>query len=133
SGTPSFCSHACSLNRPGTSKTQGELYLNTELSQVGLQLLRVLKMNGLQTKLAGTFQVQGAVVNEDTFFRDALGDFERDFENRGLRLARMDVTGAEKHQKIASQFESFDAVFVEFEGLIVDGADEVFLCVRNRI
>src|SRR5215813_5641917 len=112
---------------------QGELYLNPELSQVGLQLLRVLKMNGLQTKLAGAFKVQGPVVDEDAFFRRTLCNFERDLENRGFRLARMDVTGAEKHEKVAAEFECFDAVFVEFERLVVDGADEIFLCVGNRI
>src|SRR5262249_1814124 len=112
---------------------QGELYLNPELSQVGLQLLRVLKMNGLQTKLAGAFKVQRPVVDENAFFRRTLCNFKRDFENRGFRLGCMDVTGAEKYQKIAPQFESFDAVFVEFERLVVDGTDEILFRVCDRV
>src|SRR5215472_8246317 len=48
----------------------------------------------------------------------------------------MQVAGAEKDQEVSSQVKSFDTVLVEFERLVVDCADKVFLggCyfIQNR-
>src|SRR5262249_18251658 len=48
----------------------------------------------------------------------------------------MQVRGTEKEPEVSSQVEGFDAVLVEFERLVVDCADEVFLrasyFIQNR-
>jgi hypothetical protein len=48
---------------------------------VGLQILpqlrRVLKMNRAHPELPGALQIQRPVIYEQTFFRAALGHFER--------------------------------------------------------
>ena len=90
-------------------------------------------MNRSETELAWAFEIQRAVVNEDAFLGDAPGDFERDFENRRFGLARVNIAGAEKHEKVAVEFKGFDAVFVQFERLVVDGADKIFFGIRNRV
>jgi hypothetical protein len=69
-------------------------------------------MNHVHAEAAGVFQVQGAVVNEDTFFRGPLGHFQSDTEDGFFGLAGVQVTGAEKSSEVFSQVKCLDAVIV---------------------
>jgi len=129
SGTHRFGSHGLSLietRTTGAVQPARKLYLNPEVAQVALQLLWVLKVNGVEAELSRTLQVQRAIVYKDAFFDVSLRNFEGDAKNCGFWFARMDVAGAEEHGEIATKLERFDAVLIEFEWLVVDGADEVF-------
>jgi hypothetical protein len=99
--------------------------------QVNAQLRGVLKVNSVHAKTPGVFEVQWAVVDEKAVFGLALGDFESDAKNIFFGLAAAEVAGAEENLKVAAKRKSFDAVFVEFEWLIVDGADEIFSGARQ--
>ena len=94
-------------------------------------MLWVLIVNGIHAQATRALEVQRAVVNEDAFFWLTLSDFESDAENVFFRLAGADVARAEKDEKFFAQMESFDAVFVEFERLVVDSTDEIFLSLRQ--
>ncbi len=93
----------------------------------------VLMMNGVHAEAAGTFQVQGAVVDEKASLRRALRDFEGDAENGLLGLARTNITRAKKNLKITAKIESFDAVLVKLQRLIIDSADKIFSGARDLI
>src|SRR5215472_8784010 len=45
----------------------------------------------------------------------------------------MDVAGAEKHEEISTQVEGFDAVLIQFERLVVDGAYEILFRARKFV
>jgi hypothetical protein len=112
--------------RPAQAKNvTPKLYLNPVLSKLGTQIFRVLMMDGVHSQAARAFEVQGAIINEETLLRRALGDFEGDAKDGFLGLAGTDVAGAEEDEEIAAKIECFDAELVQFEGLVVDGADEV--------
>src|SRR5215475_2665742 len=102
-----------------------ELYLNLQLAQVGAQLVRGLVVNDRHTQTAWGFEVESSVVNEQACLRTSLRDRESDAKDLFLGLARMDVTGAEEDLKTAAKMEGFDAVLIQLERLVVDGADEV--------
>src|SRR6516164_8551221 len=102
-----------------------ELYLNLQLAQVGAQLVRGLVVNDRHTQSAWGLEIERPVVNEQAFLRTSLGDREGDAKDPFLGLARMDVAGAEEDLKTAAQMEGFDAVLIQLERLVVDGADEV--------
>src|SRR5215472_13412342 len=70
-GFPSKAARLSRLNRVAL------LYLNAVFSKLDAQLLRALVVNGVHAKLSRTFQVQRAIVDEETLFRRALRDFER--------------------------------------------------------
>lgn len=114
-------------------RQQGKLYLNPEAPQVALQLLWVLKVNGVETKLSGTLQIQRAVIYKDAALGLSLRNFESDAEDGRLGLARMDVAGAEEDLEIATKMKGFNAVFVQFERFVVDGADKVFAGVCDCV
>src|SRR5437879_10704174 len=128
-GTHSLRMHAISLAKRrnnGAVQPSRKLYRNPEVAQVALQLLGVLKVNGVEAELPRTVQVQGAIVYKDAFLSVSLRNFQRDAKKCRFWFARMDVAGAEEHGEIAAELERFDAVLIEFERLVVDGADEVF-------
>src|SRR5260370_12371809 len=110
-----------------------KLYLNPIISKLRTQLLRVLIVDGIHPQAPRTIQVQRPVVNEKTLLRGALGDFQRDAKDRLLGLAGAHVTGAEENQKVSSKIEGLNAVFVELQRLIIDGADKVFPVARNLV
>jgi hypothetical protein len=97
----------------GLQHQQGKLYLNPKVPQVALQLLRVLKVNRMETKLSGTLQIQRAVVYKDAALGLSLRNFERDAENSRLRFARVNVAGTEEDLEIAAQLKCLDTIFVE--------------------
>ena len=90
-------------------------------------------MNGVEAELSRTLQVQGAIIYKDAFLGVSLRNFQRDAKNGGFRLAGMDVTGAEEDQKVFAQVKGFDSILIEFERLVVDGADEIFSRCRDGI
>ena len=90
-------------------------------------------MNDGKTEAAWAFKIERAVVNEDAVFWGALSDGQGDAEDAFFRLARVDVTGAEENLEALAEVEGFDAVLIEFERFVVDGADEIFAGVRAGI
>src|SRR5262249_43291081 len=102
-----------------------ELYLNLQLAQVGAQLVRGLVVNDRHTQTAWGLEIKRPVVNEQAFLRTSLRDREGDAKDPFLGLARMDVAGAEEDLETAAKMEGFDAVLIQLERLVVDGADEV--------
>src|ERR1700721_130705 len=103
-----------------------KLYLNAMLAKLGTQLVRILMVNDVEPQTAGTFQIQRSVVNENALLRSALRNFQSDAENCVFGLARTNVARAEEDGKIAEKMKRFDAVLVELEGFVIDGADEIF-------
>src|SRR6266699_3477661 len=65
--------------------------------------------------------------------RRTLRDLQRHAKNGFFGLARMHVARAEKNQEVSSKIEGLDAVLIELQGLIVDGADKVFLGLRHPV
>src|SRR5216110_142339 len=112
---------------------RSKLYLNPKFSKLGTQLLRILMVNGAHPETARAFQVERAVVDEKAFFGRALRHFQSDAIDGFLRLAGANVTGAEENNEVSPKIEGFDAVLVEFERLVVDGADKVFSRARDFI
>ena len=105
---------------------QEKLYLNPEVSQVALQLLWVLKVNGMKPQLSRTLQIQWTVIYKDAPLGGTLRNFQRHAKNSRLGLARMHITRTKEHQKIAPQLECLDPVFVQLERLVVDRPNEIF-------
>jgi hypothetical protein len=101
------------------------LYLNVEFLQIGAQLLRVLVMDHVHAQPPGTFEVQGAVVDEQALLGGPLGDFESDAKNRLFWFSRANVARTEKHQEIAAQVKCLDPVLIQFERFVVYGADQI--------
>src|SRR6266404_30147 len=112
---------------------RSKLYLNPKFSKLRTQLLRVLMENGVHPEAARAFQVERPVIDEKTFFWRALSDFQSDAIDRLFWLTGANVTGAEENKEVSSEIEGFNAVLVELERLVIDGADKVFPGVRDFI
>ncbi|HSU88207.1 MAG TPA: hypothetical protein VLL56_05200, partial [Terriglobia bacterium] len=104
---------------------RSKLHLNPKFSKLGTQLFRVLMVNGVHPKAPRAFKVERPVVNENAFLRRTLGNFQSDAKDRLLRLARANVTRAEENEEISSKVEGLNAVLVELQWLIVDGAHKI--------
>src|SRR5208283_2146555 len=100
------------------------LYLNPERLQFCKQLGRTLMMNYVHAKAPGIFKIDRTVVDEHTLFGRALSDRQSDAKNGLVGLAGVHITGAEKDLEVVTKREGFDAVLVEFIGLIVNGGDK---------
>src|SRR5258708_3930808 len=116
-----------------TKPLPAKLYLNPKRSQVGTQLIRSLIVNNGEAEAARGFKIERAVVDKYAIFRGALSDGQSDAEDAFFRLARMDVAGTEEDLETFAQVKGFDAELVEFERLVVDSADEKFLCLYHGI
>lgn len=90
-------------------------------------------VNRVHAEAPRALQVQRAVINEKALLRRALGDFQRDAKDGLLRLAGPNVTGTEENQKIPPKVKGFNAVLIELQRLIIDGADKVFPGAGNQI
>jgi len=112
---------------------RSKLYLNAKFSKLATQLLRVLMLNGVHPEAPRAFQVERTVIDEETFFGRALGDFQSDAIDRFLRLPGAKVTGTKKNEEVSPQIEGLNAELVEFERLVVDGADEILSGARDLI
>ena len=108
-----------------------KLYLNAMLSKLGTQLVRILMVNDVEPQTTGTFQIERPVVNEDALLRRALCDLESNPKDGFFGLARTNVARAEEDGEIAAEMKRFDAILVELEGLVIDGADEVFAAAHR--
>src|SRR5262249_50466037 len=109
------------------------LYLNAIVLQFRTELRGILVVDDVHAELSGIFEVQRAIIDKEAFHRGALGNFKSDAEDGLFGLAGVQVTRAEENLEVASQMEFGDAEFVEFEWLIVDGADEIFVLTCNAI
>jgi len=89
--------------------------------------------NGIHAEAPRAFQVQRAVVDEKTLLRRALRNFQRDAKDHLLGLPGPNVTGTEENQKVSSKVEGLNAVLVELERLVIDGAYKVFPGARDLI
>jgi hypothetical protein len=96
----------------GTVQPARKLYLNPKVAQVALQLLWVLKVNGVKSELSRTLQVQWAIIYKDALGGVSLRNFEGDAKNCGFGLAGMNVAGTEEYQEISAQVKGFYAVLV---------------------
>src|ERR1700719_1108445 len=103
------------------------------LSKLRTQLLRILMVNRVHSLAPRAFEVERPVIDKKTLLRLALCDFERHAKNHFLGLPGSKVTRAEENEKIFAQVEGFNAVLVELQGLVIDGADEVFPRTRYLI
>src|SRR6266403_171661 len=112
---------------------RSKLYLNPKFSKLRTQLLRVLKPNGVHPKATRAFQVERPVIDEKTFFCRALRYFQSDAIDGLLGLTGANVTGAEENEEISAKIEGLNAVLVEFERLVIDGADKVFSGARDFV
>jgi len=83
-------------------------------------------VNHVHAEFAGAFEVQRAVIDEHTLVRGPLGNPQSDAEDELFGLARMHITGTEEDLEVPAKLEGLDAIFIELQGLVVDGADEVF-------
>src|SRR5947199_3449093 len=110
---------------------RSKLYLNAKFSKLGTQLLRVLMLNGVHPEAPRAFQVERTVIDEETFFGRALGDFQSDAIDRFLGLPGANVTGTKKNEEVSPQIEGLNAELVEFERLVVDSADEILSGARD--
>src|ERR1700687_6378199 len=90
-------------------------------------------VNGVHPQAPRGFQIERAVINEKTLLRRALRDFQRHAKDRLLRLAGSNVAGTEENEKVPSKIESLNAVLVELQRLVIDGADKVFPGARDLI
>jgi hypothetical protein len=88
-------------------------------------------MNYAHAQAAGIFQIHGAVINEDAFFRRFLGYFQGHTKNGFFRFSRMDVAGTEKDLKVATKTELGDAVVVQFQRFVVNSCDKVLAGARG--
>jgi hypothetical protein len=113
------------LERQRAGHAPQKLYLNLKISQVGSQLVWRLVVNNGKAEAAGAFEIERAVVDENTFLGPPLGDSKSDAEDAFFRFARVNVAGAEENLKAFAEIESFDAVLIQFEWFIVDGTDEI--------
>ncbi len=57
----------------------------------------------------------------------------RDAKDHLLGLPGPNITGTEENQKVSSKVEGLNAVLVELERLVIDGADKVFPGARHLI
>src|SRR5580704_161707 len=103
-----------------------KLYLNTMLSKLGTQLVRILMVNDVEPQTSGTFQIQRPVVDEDALLRRTLCDLKSNPKDGFFGLARTNVARAEEDGEIAAEMKCFDAVLVEFQRFVIDRADKVF-------
>src|SRR5260370_7910670 len=91
---------------------------------VGLQILaqlrRTLKMNRTHPELPRTLQIQCPVINEQTFFRAALGYFKRQTVDSLVGFPFTHEAGAEETFKLPPQIEFFDSPALKLHPLIVD-------------
>jgi hypothetical protein len=108
-----------------------KLYLNTMLSKLGTQLVRILVVNHVEPQTSGTLQIERPVVDEDALLRRALCDLESNPKDGFFGLARTNVARAEEDGEIAAEMKRCDTVLVELEVLVIDGADEVFAAARG--
>src|SRR5262245_33491567 len=99
--SPAIASPSCFLGLPSSEAVYlsrpnrvALLYLNPVLAKLRAQLLRALVVNRVHAELSGTFQIQRAVIDEETLFRRPLRNFQRDAKNRFLGFARTHVTRA---------------------------------------
>src|SRR5712664_3024009 len=90
-------------------------------------------VNGIHRQSPRGFQIERAVINEKTLLRGALCDFQRHAKDHLFRLAGSNVAGTEENEKVPSKVESFNAVLVELQRLVIDGADKVFPGARDLI
>src|SRR5438093_4169544 len=112
---------------------RSKLYLNPKFSKFRTQLVCVLMLNGVHPEAARACQVERPVIDEKTFFGRALRHFQGNAIDGFLRLTGANVTRAEKNKEIASKIEGFNAVLVEFERLVVYGADEIISRARDFV
>ena len=89
-------------------------------------------MNRVHAKAARAFQVERPVIYEKTALGRTLCDFQRDAKNRLFGLAGANVTGAEEDKEVPAQVEGFDAVVVELQRLVIDGAEK-YLAERETL
>jgi len=101
-----------------------KLYLNPIFSKLRTQLFCILMMNRVHPQAPRAFQVQGPIIDKKTLFRLALCDLQGHTKNHLFGLPGSKVTGAEENEKIFAKMESFNAVLVELQRFIIDGADE---------
>src|SRR3977135_2889813 len=106
---------------------QEKLYLNPEVSQVALQLLWVLKVNGMKPQLSRTLQIQWTVIYKDAPLGRTLRNFDGHAKNVRLWITRINVAGTKKDQKITPEIKRFDPVFVQLKRLVIDCPDKVLL------
>ena len=135
-GTICLPGHPCLLRGCvpfGQIARRSKLYLNPIFSKLQPQLFRALVEDRVHAEFSRPFQIQGAVVNEKALLGRALRDFQRHAKNGFFGLARMHIARAEKNQEVSSKIESLDAVLIELQWLIVDGADKVFLRLRHLV
>src|SRR5580704_14971402 len=88
-------------------------------------------MDNVKSQTAGTIKIERPVVNENTLLRRALRDLKSYAENGLFRLARTDVAGTEKDEKIPPQIKCFDAVLVQLERFIIDRTNKVLPTSRG--
>ncbi len=112
---------------------RSKLYLNPIFSKLGTQLLCVLIVNRVHAEAPRALQIQWPVIDEKTLLWRALSDFQSDAKDGFFGLAGAHVTGAKENQKVPAKVEGLNAVLVEFQRLIIDGADEVFPGARDLI
>src|SRR5260370_12748307 len=72
-------------------------------------------------------------MDEKTLLWRALSDFQSDAKDGFFGLAGAHVTRAKENQKVPAKVEGLNAVLVEFQRLIIDGADEGFPGARGLI
>jgi hypothetical protein len=84
-------------------------------------------VNHGKTEAARAFEIERTIVDKNAFFGPTLSDGERDAEDAFFGFARVNVAGAEENLEASAKIKGFDAVLIQFERLVVDGADEVFL------
>src|SRR5215475_1032343 len=104
---------------------QKELYLNLQIAKVSPELVRRSVVNDGQAETLWGFEVEGAVIDENTFFGLTLRDSEGYTEDAFFGLARVDIAGTEEDLKAPAKIESFDAVLIQLERLVVDSADKI--------
>jgi hypothetical protein len=82
-------------------------------------------VNHGHTEAARSFEVEGAIVNEDALFGPPLRNGKRHTEDAFFGFTGMDVAGAEENLEAAAKIKSFDAVLIELERFVIYGADKI--------
>ena len=75
-------------------------------------------MNRAHAQRPSALQIEFPVVDEHTFFRMALRDFEREPVDSFIGFTDAQIAGAEKGLKLTPQLERPDSVFVQFEPFV---------------
>ena len=65
----------------------------------------ILVVDGVHSETPRAFQIERAVVDEETLFGRALRDVEGGAKDQFFRFARSNVAGAEEDKKVPSQME----------------------------